>query len=132
MKRAVLLVCCLLPACPPTSANTPAAPVSCRESDGPKDCQPATGIGGHQGGVLEGNGLERLHFSVPPGAFPPAAGTTLKAVDACGTDSNLRVLVKTCAPILEFPGTGAFACVVDVVGDTPVSLVPALRPLCAT
>ena len=132
MKRAVLLVCCLLPACPPTSSNLPAAPPTCRESDGPKECKPPLGIGGHQGGFLEGSGLERLHFVVPGGAYPPAAGTTLQAVEACGTDANLRVQVKACAPVIDVPGTSAFACAVDVVGGTSAALVPALTPLCAT
>jgi hypothetical protein len=132
MKRAVLLVCCLLPACPPTNPSAPVAPASCRESDGPADCKPPLGIGGHQGGLLEGTGLERLHFAVPPGAFPPAAGTTLTAVDACGTPSTLRVRVNVCAPVTELPGADASACLVDVVGEPPASLVPALPPLCAT
>jgi len=134
MKRAVLLVCCLLPACPPTKTSAPAAaaPLSCRESDGPNACKPMLGIGGHQGGLLEGIGLEHLHFALPPSGFPPAPGTTLKAVDACGVESELHVLVKACAPVSDVPGTSAFSCAVDVVGSASATLVPALSPLCAT
>jgi hypothetical protein len=128
MKRAMLLVCCLLPACPPT--NSPVAPASCRESDGPKDCKPPLGIGGHQGGFLEGNGLERLHFQAA--AFPPAAGTTLAALDACGAPSAVRVLIKSCAAVGDASNPGAYACEIDGVAAAPGSLAPVLPPICTT
>jgi hypothetical protein len=91
-----------------------------------------TGIGGHQGGHLEGPGLERLHFKVPGGVFPPAPGTKLTALDACGTASDLHVAMKACAPVPESHGPGAFTCQVDVISGSAATLVPALPQLCPT
>jgi len=137
MKRVVLLACCLvtvcLAACPPT-AKPPVPLKACRESDGPNGCKPPTGIGGHQGGYLEGDGLERLHFKVPAGVFPPAPNTKLKALESCGADSDLVLVMNECVPIPGVHGPGAFTCQVDVLSHTSgvSNLVPPLAPICLT
>jgi hypothetical protein len=134
MKRVSLLACglaCgLMAGCPRTAQPPPVT--SCRESDGPKECKPPFGLGGHQGGVLEGEGLERLHFTIPAGAFPPPPGTQLASAHACGLKSALFVKVLGCAPVPEAPGPGAFACQVDVVAPPPsaANVAPPLPPIC--
>jgi len=142
MKRVILLaggLACLatgLLACPPaaTSPVKPPVAASCRESDGPRDCKPPFEIGGHQGGFLEGDGLERAHFTVPAGAFPPPPGTKLAPQLTCGTKSTMFLSVLGCAPVPEVHGPGAFACQVDVIAPPAggANLVPALPNLCAT
>lgn len=136
MKRVFLLACCLacmapglLAACPPTVQQPIGA--SCRESDGPAECKPPFEIGSHQGGFLEGEGLERMHFTVPPGAFPPPPGTKLVSHQTCGVRSGLVVSVLGCTPVPEARGPGAFACQVDV-SPPPSGLVPAPARICVT
>jgi hypothetical protein len=126
------LACVFSTGCQPTVK--PPAVASCRESDGPKECKPPFGIGGHQGGFLEGEGLERLHFTIPAGAFPPPPGTQLASEQACGLKSALFVKVLDCAPVPEAPGPGAFACQVDVVAppSSAANVVPPLTPICRT
>jgi hypothetical protein len=136
MKRVFLalgLACGLSAGCPPTVK--PAAVVSCRESDAPKDCKPPFGLGGHQGGYLEGDGLERLHFTLPAGVFPPPPGTQLAAKHACGLKSALfvSVLAPGCVPVPEADGPGAFACQVDVIAPPgAANVVPPLQQICVT
>jgi hypothetical protein len=126
MKRVAALACCLLmvAACPgPKSV----APESCRESAPPDECKsPPTQLGGHQGPFLEGNGLERQRFAVPGGAFPPAPGTTLQAIGACGNDNHPTLKVIACSPIPGIDGNAVFGCQVDVVSSPAVV---ARRPL---
>jgi hypothetical protein len=136
MKRVVFLAlglaCGLSAGCPPRVK--PPGVVSCRESDAPKDCKPMSGLGGHQGGYLEGDGLERLHFTLPAGVFPPPPGTQLAAEQTCGGKSALfvSVLAPGCVPVPEADGPGAFACQVDVIAPPPgaATLVPPLTKLC--
>src|SRR5262245_35859316 len=129
MRRLLPVVCALQMACPPGAK--PPAPTSCRESDGPTACKPPFGIGGSQGGTIEGDGLERMHFKVPAGSFPPAPGTKLAALPVCGKASELHLVVKGCAAISDVHGPGAFTCQVDVINDPSVAgLVPALSPIC--
>ncbi|HZJ62721.1 MAG TPA: ADYC domain-containing protein [Kofleriaceae bacterium] len=112
----VLIAC--LAACPGPKTATPGV---CRESAPPKECIPPREIGSHQGPYLEGRGLERLHFSVPGGAFPPAPGTRLAAVRACGDGPDPQITVKSCTGVAEIPGArGVVACQVDVGNPTPV------------
>lgn len=136
MKRVWLLSGCLacaasgvLAACPPAVKPTLATP--CRESDGPVTCKPPTEIGSHQGGFLEGEGLERMHFTLPGGAFPPPPGTKLLPTQICGVKSAMTVSVLGCVPVAEARGPGAYACQVDV-GPPPTGLVPAPARLCVT
>src|SRR4030095_7742617 len=111
-KSVPLLACCLLTSCPGPKTATPGV---CRESVAPKECVPPREIGGHQGPYLEGRGLERLHFSVPGGAFPPAPGTRLKAVQTCGDAREPLITVVGCTGLPEIPGAhGVFSCQVDV------------------
>jgi hypothetical protein len=118
LKRVPLLACCLLTACPGPKAPDRGV---CRESVAPKECVPPRGLGGHQGPYIEGRGLERLHFSVPGGAFPPAPGTLLKAVQTCGDGREPLIKVRSCTGVAELPGaTGVFACQVDVGNPSPV------------
>jgi hypothetical protein len=114
MKRVVFLVCCLLLACQrPRSASAQ----TCREHEPPRACPPpSSGIGGHQGTYLEGNGLERFHFALPGGTFPPAPGARLATAASCGTDQRPVIVVQSCRPS---PGLvavmqGVVSCVVDV------------------
>ena len=136
MKRVALLggcLACLVPgllaACPPTVQ--PALTTSCRESDGPAQCKPPFEIGSHQGGFLEGEGLERMHFTVPAGAFPPPPGTKLVPQQTCGAKSAVVLAVLGCAPFPEVHGVGAYACQVDV-SPPPTGLVPAPPRICVT
>jgi hypothetical protein len=136
MKRVMYLAgglaCGVLAGCPPT-VKQPVV-TSCRESDGPKECKPPLGLGGHQGGFLEGDGLERLHFTIPAGAFPPPPGTQLAAEQTCGGKSKLFLSVLGCTPVPEAGGPGAFACRVDVIAPPggAANVVPPLTPICAT
>jgi hypothetical protein len=109
-----MVVC--LAGCP---KPTPPTPGTCRRSDSPKECVLVTtppgstpGIGGHQGVYLEGETLERLHFT---GTFPPQPGAVLHAVEACGKALRPTVIVRSCQSIPELPGAqGAVTCQVDV------------------
>jgi len=119
MKRVLLFAACLaclgpglLTACPPTAQ--PMIAPSCRESDGPALCKPPTEIGSHQGAFLEGEGLERMHFTIPAGAFPPPPGTKLVPQATCGARSGVTLSVLGCVPVTEPHGPGAYACQVDV------------------
>jgi hypothetical protein len=119
MMRMVVLMC-LLTACP-----GPAAPGlgRCRNSGEPASCFGIPEIGSPQGPFLEGAGLERLHFRITAGAFPPATGTTLSAVAVCGNAHPLHLRVKRCGPVLDAEVDGAFGCRVDVVNPGITSAV---------
>jgi len=96
---------------------------SCRESETPASCEvvecgngACPGRGGPQGPVLEGPGLERLHFTAantpPRTPFSLDPGTKLTAQTACGADPLPRITIIACS------ATGGLAsCTVSVDDD---------------